>query len=470
VSDVPAVPAFAVVGHPNKGKSSIVATLAEDEAVLIAEDPGTTRRAAEYRFSVDGETLYVLWDTPGFQRPRPVLDWLEARTDGAHTRARAVADFVSEHRDDPHFQDEVELLRPVVDGAGILYVVDGAKPYGTEYELEMQLLQWTGRPRMALINRIGPGDFVAEWRQALGQYFAIVREFDAVKADFAKRLALLRAFAELDERWRAPLERAVVALEEERGRRRVRSARAIAGFIADAVTGIERARLDDGADARALEQRLLDKLERRIERAEQDARRTVQALYRHQRLSPSTAEAELLDTGLFAREDWELFGLSRSQLLWTGAVSGAVAGSGIDVLLGGASLLLGAGIGALVGGAGAWLAGDGLAKVRVLGQPLGGRQLQVGPVVAPNFPWVLLGRAWVHHQLVAERNHARREADSLRLAGSANLADGLPDELRRKLARRFARLAAGDQDAGERDKLANAIAAVLERDPAPSDQ
>ena len=36
---------FAVVGHPNKGKSSIVATLAENDAVAIGATPGTTQAA-----------------------------------------------------------------------------------------------------------------------------------------------------------------------------------------------------------------------------------------------------------------------------------------------------------------------------------------------------------------------------------------------------------------------------------------
>jgi len=123
------------------------------------------------------------------------------------------------------------------------------------------------------------------------------------------------------------------------------------------------------------------------------------------RLWEVQSKEELLErwTELFTEEGWELFGLSRRQLLMSGAISGAVAGGGIDVMLGGASLLLGAGIGAIVGGMGAWLAGDELAKVKVLGQSLGGRTLQVGPVTAPNFPWVLLGRALLHHRVVAER-------------------------------------------------------------------
>ena len=37
-------PVFAVVGHPNKGKSSIVATLSQNDAIAIALEPGTTRK------------------------------------------------------------------------------------------------------------------------------------------------------------------------------------------------------------------------------------------------------------------------------------------------------------------------------------------------------------------------------------------------------------------------------------------
>ena len=83
-------PVFAVVGHPNKGKSSLVATLARDDRVRIAPEPGTTTRAVRYPLELDGETLYVLVDTPGFQRARGALAWLraEAERTGADASAR----------------------------------------------------------------------------------------------------------------------------------------------------------------------------------------------------------------------------------------------------------------------------------------------------------------------------------------------------------------------------------------------
>ena len=120
------IPTFAVVGHPNKGKSSIVATLAEDERVAISDVPGTTRQARFSTFALDGEPQYVLADTPGFQRARGVLDWLESRAGSASDRPRLVKEFVDAHREDARFRDECELLTPIIEGAGILYVVDGA--------------------------------------------------------------------------------------------------------------------------------------------------------------------------------------------------------------------------------------------------------------------------------------------------------------------------------------------------------
>lgn len=115
-------PVFAVVGHPNKGKSSVVATLSQNDAIAIALEPGTTRQRQAYPLSVDGHTLYTLVDTPGFQRPRRVLEWLQAHSVSASDHAQTVQAFVTQHRGDGRFTDECELLAPLIDGAGIIYV------------------------------------------------------------------------------------------------------------------------------------------------------------------------------------------------------------------------------------------------------------------------------------------------------------------------------------------------------------
>lgn len=468
-----AIPTFAVVGHPNKGKSSIVATLAEDDRVAISPTPGTTRKAHRHTFNLDGEALYALVDTPGFQRPGEVLAWLRQHADSASDRPDAVAAFVASHKQDPRFTDECELLTPLIEGAGILYVVDGAKPYGPEYEIEMEILQWTGRPRMALINLIGERDYQDEWRDALGQYFSLVRVFDAMHADFDKRIALLRAFGELDQAFQGELETAVSALQQERAARVTRSAHEIAQCLIDNLTHTERGSLVESKveskgeskgkseEVAPLQTKLGERLRKKIADREQLAFTRVERIYRHEHLERETGMTGFIDADLFARANWEVFGLSQSQLAITGAISGAAAGSGVDLILGGTSLLLGAGVGALLGGVGAWLGTGELAKVKVLGGSLGGRVLQVGPIKAQNFPWVMLGRTWLHHHLVAERNHAVRAAVVMAVGADSNLMDVVPDTLRKQLASSIRRIANGDTGGKHYDQLVEEITALL---------
>jgi hypothetical protein len=456
-------PRFAIVGHPNKGKSSIVATLAEDESVAISPQPGTTMRAARYPMRLDGEVLYELIDTPGFQRARETLAWLDAHDAGAGARAETVQQFLEAHRNDPRFHDECELLTPIMEGAGILYVVDGSRPYGRQYEAEMEILRRTGRPRMALINLIGAGDHLAEWQSALGQYFSIVRVFDALRADFAKRIDLLRAFGALDEAGAAQLNRAADALLEERERRRGQAARAIADQLVDTLTATVRLALRDPEHTGDVEQKARAKLQERIRRREKDARLAVQQIYRHAGTELVDREDTPLTEDIFSARSFRIFGLSKRQLAITGAASGAAAGGLVDVAVGGASLLLGAGIGAALGVAGALGGASRLAKIRILGQPLGGHELEIGPVSDPNLPWVLLTRALLHLKLVAERNHARRDQLILEATERQTPAERIGAEHRTTidgLFRRLRKLRIDDTEA--RRLLAHEIEALIE--------
>ncbi len=457
------VPKFAVVGHPNKGKSSIVATLAEDDSITISSDPGTTTRARTFPMRVDGEPVYELIDTPGFQRAREVLAWLQAHDRGAESHAALLRQFVEAHRADERFRDECELLTPILAGAGILYVVDGAHPYSREYEAEMEILRWTGQPRMALINLIGSGDHVEEWRRAVDQFFAIVRVFDALRADFSKRIDLLRAFGELHEPWAPALRQATDILVAERQRRRDRAALEIADLLTYSLTLTRKARIDGDQVDSALAERLSGELKNTIRERERRTRRAVQEIYQHAHVRLEETQNEMLVEDVFSERIFSLFGLSATQLAISGAASGAAAGGGLDLIFGGMSLGLAAAIGAAIGTGGALLGANKMAKVKVLGAPLGGSELHVGPIADMNFPWVLLGRAMLHHGLVAERNHARREKLVVDSSAGTHLTDDIDSGQRRQLERCFTILRKERElDADMRQLLIDAIATLLD--------
>ena len=63
-------------------------------------------------------------------------------------------------------------------------------------------------------------------------------------------------------------------------------------------------------------------------------------------------------------------------------------------------------IGGAVGGAASWYAARKLPEVRVMGIPMGGQLLQIGPMKNPGFPWVVLDRALLLLDVLAKRAHA----------------------------------------------------------------
>lgn len=472
-------PVFVVVGHPNKGKSSIVATLAQDDSVRIAPAPGTTINSRRYPMRVDEQILYTLVDTPGFQRARRALQWLQQHVTGIAERPAAVKQFVAQHRGQELFRDECELLSPIVEGGGILYVVDGSKPFGPEYEPEMEILRWTGQPSMALINPIGQADYIDQWKAALGQYFRIVRVFNAMTAEFEKRLELLRAFGQLREAWRAPMERAVQSLETERRHCRQRAAETIVDMLIDMLTLSVGKNLPTDADPEAHKAALEKTYQDRLRDIERKSRRAVEHIYAHGYLERREDDQALLQRDLFAPDSWHLFGQSKWRLASLAAAGGATAGGIIDASVGGASLLLGAAIGGVVGGMLGWRAATWSSNYQLFNLPgmeqlgLSGKRLQCGPTKNRNLPYVALGRARLHHDLIARRTHAQREA--LVIAGSQppeGMLNPLDATLAKRLEDSFTQIRKARDDMERvwqaKFRLVESITALLEQDAAAS--
>ncbi|HEY6100236.1 MAG TPA: DUF3482 domain-containing protein, partial [Anaeromyxobacter sp.] len=227
----------------------------------------------EYPVSVDGRALFALVDTPGFEDAPRALAWLRAADPSAADRPARVRAFVEAHAASGDFAEERKLLAPILEGASILYVVDGTRPFRPNYEAEMEILRWTGRPGMALVNRIGEGDHAAEWHRALEQYFRVVRDFDAFAVTFEERLALLRAFRELRAGWRAPVDEAIAALVAQRRRRREDTATEIADLLADAIAHAEEITVDDAGEVERARERLERSFHDAIREREARARR-----------------------------------------------------------------------------------------------------------------------------------------------------------------------------------------------------
>lgn len=455
------LPVFAIVGHPNKGKSSIVSTLAQDHSVQISPLSGTTVHTRVYPMRVDGEELYRLIDTPGFQRARAAMDWLQRHSASASDHVDTVRKFVEKHRDQKQFSAECELLTPILEGAGILYVIDGSVPYGPEYDAEMEILRWTGQPSMALINQIGDSQYFEQWQQPLSQYFRIVRVFNAKTASFDRQIQLLTGFSELSDNWHQSLQKAAQQLTAQRQQRIGQSARCIAESIVLMLSASETSHLKN-KNSQAEIDKAKTSFQQKLIYMEQQARNEVESIFNYKGLERDEAVLGIEPEDLFSERTWKLFGLSRDQLVTTGMIGGAAGGSLLDIGSGGLTLFLGSGIGAIVGGASAWFGSKQLIGARVLGLPMGGNQIIVGPITNLNFPWILLGRAVSHLRLICQRTHAQRELLEIEHQTGSSIVESIPHPQRRAVQRIFTR-ASKSQEVNESEltQLSVAIAGLV---------
>ncbi|RRS30122.1 MAG: GTP-binding protein [Epsilonproteobacteria bacterium (ex Lamellibrachia satsuma)] len=437
-------PKFAVVGHPNKGKSSIVSALALDDSVQISDTPGTTVKMRSFPLKVDGKVLYELFDTPGFQRARQVLAWLEQHDVSADKKHEVVQQFINKHKDDPRFNDEIELLEPIMAGAGIIYVVDGSKPYGEEYEAEMEILRWTGQPSMALINHIDKTDYSQEWKRALGHYFKMVRTYNPMQTDTEQHISILESMAQMKEEWTASVKASIALFERYHEQMLEQSAQGIAKLVYHALSYVETLPFESDEASTNEKEILEQKYKNKLRNFEIITQGEIEKIWNHTHLQKEETPLTFKGLDLFSEESASVFGLTRKELIITGATSGAVTGAGIDLLFAGHTLFAGGTIGALVGGVGAYFGFPELSEIKVLGKTLGRHYLQMGPMENKNFPYILLGRILYHTTQVATLSHAARER--MKIAMNSTFKEKwLNDDLRKALEKYHQKFRSGNE-------------------------
>ncbi|MBU0908275.1 MAG: DUF3482 domain-containing protein, partial [Proteobacteria bacterium] len=272
------VPEFAIVGHPNEGKSSVLSTLAEDDSVRISPTPGETMVCQTFPVIIDGREIIRFVDTPGFQHPREILhqlQGLQADTDNIITAYR------KKNADNTEFRQDMELLLPLTQGAGIIYVVDGSRPVRSVDRAEMEILRLTGLPRMAILNSKDPDtDYLEQWKEEFRKTFNVFRVFNAHRATYAERIALLESLKHIDQDWQASLDTVISAFKKDWGQRNLSCAGIITDMLAECLSYTLVRNLSDTADEDRLKVDMRAAYEKNIRKIETRAYQQIRSLFK----------------------------------------------------------------------------------------------------------------------------------------------------------------------------------------------
>lgn len=455
-----AVPAFVVVGRVNAGKSATLATLLEvddDKVLRVSPTPGETTAVQALPVVYDGEEWIRFLDTPGFQQPLEAMREIRRLAGGREPGLEDLRVFVETRGGD--FPDETRLLEPVVKGAGVLYVVDPAKPLRDEFLAEIEILRWSGRPRLALLNpQSDSAQHLESWREKLGTAFNLTRTFDAHGAKYEERRKLMLALLHIEEKHADRIGRVLEAMDAEWAQRREEAAEALLDFLEKALTLRASDGLDDrdeGVPARKERKRaaLVEEYFRKLAELESACLEKWLRIYRHHLIEADADPVRHRGLDLATEETWRKYGLNRWQLALAGAGVGAAAGAAFDLGVGVHSLGAGTVVGALGGGTAAFLKGGKLPELKVdfggarlkAGE---GRSLVVGPPASPNFPWVLLDSMLVRYAAMLERAHGRRDRARLDAVDGVSRVRDLAGGRRTMLQKWFNTCLKGKPDRG----------------------
>lgn len=343
------IPEFAIIGHPNEGKSSVLSTLAEDDSVRVSPIPGETVTCQNFPVMVDGREIIRFVDTPGFQNPRKTLQWMQGYQGEDE---QMIASFIEAHAGDPAFRDDCELLGPVAEGAGVIFVVDGSRPVRNMDRAEMEILRLSGAPRMAVINSKGEDSaYLAQWQSEFRKHFNAIRVFNSSRATYIQRIELLENLKSIDQQWEPALRDVVEAFKTDWQARSEQSVDILLAFIGEALAyrkTVPCAKENQQAVCRQMWQ----EYQELIAHKEHRAHKAIRSLFKHNIFNIDLPEHSILEKDLFSKATWEFLGLTDKQIILAGAMSGAALGAGLDVAAAGISFGVFSTLGGLVGAAG----------------------------------------------------------------------------------------------------------------------
>lgn len=401
------VPEYAILGHPNEGKSAVVSTLAEDDSVKVSPTPGETLQCRTFPVKIDGREIIRFTDTPGFQLPGQTLKWMESYSGKSEDIIRA---FISAHKDTADFKNECELFTPVERGAGIIFVVDGSRPIRNNDRKELEILRLTGCPRMAIINCKDPNEaYLEAWKDAFRKSFNSVRVFNAHNANYGERIALLESLKFIDQDWQPALETVISAFKKDWNNRNLRVAEIICDLLDASLNHSVARTYPTETEGKAATSELQAVYQKEIMALEKKSFDLIRRLFKHHIFQVDLPQPSVINESLFAKRTWQVLGLTQHQLAGIAAISGGVIGAGLDIAAHGLSFGVFTAIGSAMGAGSIYFFGEQMAKASIVGLNIGGYRVTIGPNENVNFPYIILDRALLYYSHVMNWAHGRRD-------------------------------------------------------------
>lgn len=365
---------LSLISHTNVGKTTLARTLLRQDVGQVLDQAHVTEENQAYLLLETEAQRLELWDTPGFGDSARLLRRLKVEKNPVGWFLHQVWDRLA---DRPLWssQQAVHNIRHQTDA--VLYLVNASeRPEDAGYaRLELELLEWIGKPVLILLNQTGgvaPGSREAReleqaWREH-GAPWSVVKgvlSLDAFTRCWAQEGYLLRRLATVLEGSKSEAMEHLAHAWRERNLEVFRSAtERMATYLARAAS--DHQALSGSRASRSEKKQAMTALG---ERLETETQRLTDALIAEHGLSGRSSGALEKRLEHFLVQGTTDLTTEKGAILG-GAVSGALGGLAADMLSGGLTFGGGLVAGAILGA----LGGAGLSRahelIRLGGEPV----------------------------------------------------------------------------------------------------
>lgn len=212
VRDASDIITLSLISHTNAGKTTLARTLLRQDVGEVRDAPHVTLFNESFTLLESGGFVLRLWDTPGFGDSARLMKRLKRERNPVLWFLSQTWDRIT---DRPLWCSQQALKNVRDDADVVLYLVNAAEPPEAAGYIapEMEILGWTGKPVVVLLNQTGPpGSAESEateidaWRAHLRQ-FGIVRgvlALDAFARCWVQEDRLMESLAPLMEGSKIP--------------------------------------------------------------------------------------------------------------------------------------------------------------------------------------------------------------------------------------------------------------------------
>lgn len=179
---------LSLISHTNVGKTALARTLLRRDVGEVADSAHVTILPESYPLIESGGRSARLWDTPGFGSN---LAKIAKRLRSSDNPVGWILHQVWDRVTDKSLWCSQEAIRNVQSEADVvLYLVDASQtPDETGYiDLEIEVIEWIGKPVLVFLNQTGESDPERDWRNE-----TLWREHLA-KHEVVKQVTTLDAF------------------------------------------------------------------------------------------------------------------------------------------------------------------------------------------------------------------------------------------------------------------------------------